>query len=204
MSSSYKDDWQDYFRSLYIPREEIELATNNFANENLLTRGSSCEVYNGQLSQSGDFINIVARKCRQVSIFASELAVLQHLKHKNIVSVFKYTESKDADAGIIINKYEANESLNKHINSPTLTWMQRLRICVGVAHALGYLHHDAYQNHYVIHGNIKSSKILLDHNWEPKLHGFGFGVKLRTHELHLTNNYNCSLHHMDPAYEDTR
>ncbi|KAI7731914.1 hypothetical protein M8C21_027235, partial [Ambrosia artemisiifolia] len=204
MSSSYKDmDFVDYLYLLKIPIEEIKLATNNFADENLLTRGTSYQVYKGQLSQqSGDLINIVARKSRQLSIVGNELAVLTDLNHKNIVSVFKWTV--DEDETTIINKYEANESLNKHISSPTLTWMQRLRICVGVAHTLGYLHHDAYENYHVIHGNIKSSKILLDHNWEPKLHGFGFAVELRKHELHLTSNYNRSLHHMDPAYEDTR
>ncbi|KAJ0511656.1 putative protein kinase RLK-Pelle-LRR-I-1 family [Helianthus annuus] len=193
----------EYVKSLEIPIEEIEYATNNFADENLLTRGSSFHVYKGQLLlQQGDSINIVARKCPQSLIVATELGFLQHLKHKNIVSPYKFSETEDE--GIVINKYEANESLDKHLGSPTLTWMRRLLICVGVAHALSYLHYDAKENHYVIHGNIKSSKILLDHNWEPKLHGFKFAVKARKHHIHLTNKYNGSLHYMDPAYEDTR
>ncbi|KAJ0511663.1 putative protein kinase RLK-Pelle-LRR-I-1 family [Helianthus annuus] len=201
MSSSTEDmDFEEYVDYLYIPIEEIELATNNFSDENLLTRGSSFNVYKGQLLlQQGDSVNIVARKCRQLAIFSTEVNVLKDLKHKNIVSTYKWT-----DKGIIINKYEANESLDKHLSSPTLTWMRRLLICVGVAHALSYLHYDAAENQYAIHGNIRSSKILLDHNWEPKLHGFKFAVKARKHHLHLTGKYNGSLHYMDPAYEDTR
>ncbi|KAJ0736021.1 putative protein kinase RLK-Pelle-LRR-I-1 family [Helianthus annuus] len=199
-------DYDEYIDSLEIPLEEIEYATNNFADENLLTRGSSFEVYRGQLLHSGDLINIVARKCSQFAVAVNEVRLLLDLKHKNIASIFKLV-SKDMDKDdkvFIINKYEANESLDKHLGSPTLTWMQRLLICVGVAHALSYLHYDAKENHYVIHGNIRSSKILLDHNWEPKLHGFKFAVIARKHHLHLTSKYNGSLHYMDPTYEDTR
>ncbi|KAF5784133.1 putative protein kinase RLK-Pelle-CR4L family [Helianthus annuus] len=207
-SSTQEMNFEEYVRSLLIPIEEIEYATNNFADENLLTRGSSFHVYKGQLLlQQGDSINIVARICPQWVIVDTELMFFQHLKHKNIVSTYKWTLKdidKDDEAFIIINKYEANESLDKHLGSPTLTWMQRLLICVGVAHAPSYLHYDAGENHYLIHGNIRSSKILLDHNWEPKLHGFKFAVIAKTHHLHLTGKYNGSLHYMDPAYEDTR
>ncbi|KAF5783880.1 putative protein kinase RLK-Pelle-L-LEC family [Helianthus annuus] len=207
MSSSTQEmGFGEYYDSLKIPIEEIELATNNFADENLLTRGSSFEVYRGQLLQQGDSINIVARKCRQRVIVGTEFVVLKDLKHKNIVSIYKWTDKdvdKDDEVFIIINKYETNESLDKHLGSPTLTWMQRLLICVGVARALNYLHYDASENQYVIHGNVKSSKILLDHNLEPKLHGFKFAVIARKHHLHLTGKYNGSLHYMDPAYEDT-
>ncbi|KAL9999210.1 putative protein kinase RLK-Pelle-LRR-I-1 family [Helianthus debilis subsp. tardiflorus] len=202
-SSTQKMDFGEYVDSLEIPVEEIEYATNNFSDDNLLTRGSSFHVYKGQLLlQQGDSINIVARKCPQWVIFGNEVAVLKDLKHENIVSIYKLA-ARD-DEGIVINKYEANESLDKHLSSPTLTWMQRLLICVGVARALSYLHYNAFENHYVIHGNIKSSKILLDHNWEPKLHGFKFAVQARKHHLYLTSKYNGSLHYMDPAYEDTR
>ncbi|KAM0065677.1 putative protein kinase RLK-Pelle-LRR-I-1 family [Helianthus debilis subsp. tardiflorus] len=201
MSSSTQEmNFGEYIDSLEIPIEEIELATNNFSDDNLLTRGTSYHVYKGQLLlQQGDSINIVARKCKESSIFFNEIILLKNLEHKNIISIYKLV-----DEGIIINKYEANESLHKHLSSPTLTWMRRLLICVGVARALSYLHFDGAENHYVIHGNIRSSKILLDHNWEPKLHGFKFAVLARKHHLHLTGNYNGSLHYMDPAYEDTR
>ncbi|XP_022040052.1 uncharacterized protein LOC110942571 isoform X4 [Helianthus annuus] len=202
-SSTQEMAYHEYIRSLKIPREEIELATNNFSDDNFLTQGTTYTVYKGQLLlQQGDSINIVARKCPQSVILVTEVEVLKDLKHKHIVSIYKLSGTEDE--GIIINKYEANESLDKHLSSPTLTWMRRLHICVGVAHALSYLHYDAAENHYVIHGNIRSSKILLDHNWEPKLHGFKFAVKARKHHLHLTGKYNGSLHYMDPAYEDTR
>ncbi|KAJ0736020.1 putative protein kinase RLK-Pelle-LRR-I-1 family [Helianthus annuus] len=207
-SSTQEMNAREYLDSLEIPIEEIEYATNNFSDENLLTQGTTYKVYKGQLLlQQGDSISIVARKCPQTVIVGNEIEVLRHLKHKNIVSIYKLVMKvidEDDVVFIIINKYEANQSLDKHLSSPTLTWMQRLLICAGVAHALSYLHYDAQENHYVIHGNIRSSKILLDHNWEPKLHGFKFAVEARKHHLHLTGKYNGSMHYMDPAYEGTR
>ncbi|KAM0002058.1 putative protein kinase RLK-Pelle-CrRLK1L-1 family [Helianthus debilis subsp. tardiflorus] len=207
MSSSPKDtctmSWEEYTDSLYIPYEEIESATNDFADENFLAQGTSFKVYKGQLLQSGDFINIVARRSHQTELMIKELLSSKSIKHKNIASVFKYTGKNDEV--FIINKHEVNGSLEKHLSGPTLTWRRRLHICVRIAHALKYLHHDVLDgNRCIIHGTIKSSKILLDHNWEPKLHGFGFAFNTNRHHLHITSKYNGSLQYMDPAYESTR
>ncbi|KAL8238286.1 hypothetical protein R6Q59_019367 [Mikania micrantha] len=207
MSSSSEDtsvmSMEDFVDFLLIPYVKIESATNNFAIDNLLTQGSSFKVYRGQLlQQSGNLINIVARISLRVGMALNEMRISKYIKHKNIVSVYKITSKKNNEA-IIINKMEANGSLEKHLSDTTLTWMQRLKICVGVAQALKYLHNDASDNHYIIHGNIKSSKILLDHNWEPKLHGFKFGCRAKKHFLHLTK-YNGSVQYMDPAYGNTR
>ncbi|KAF5790183.1 putative protein kinase RLK-Pelle-CrRLK1L-1 family [Helianthus annuus] len=70
-----------------------------------------------------------------------------------------------------------NGSLKEHLNSPNLTWTQRLKICVGVARALSYLHYDQSRGYGVIHLNINSSTILLNENWEPKLSGFKVSIK---------------------------
>ncbi|KAK9050844.1 hypothetical protein SSX86_030187 [Deinandra increscens subsp. villosa] len=211
MSSSHeKNDvaamsLMEYDEFLEIPFDEIVSATDNFSYENLLTQGTSFTVYKGQLlEQSGDLINIVVRRCPQKIVAANELIMIKNLKHKNIVSPFKAGQDENGQGFIIINKHEANGSLDKHLSDPTLTWMQRLHICVGVARALSYLHNDVEDNRYVLHGNIKSSKILLDHNWEPKLHGFGFAIRAKKHHLHVTGIYKGSLQYMDPTYENTK
>nr|XP_043611700.1 uncharacterized protein LOC122583349 [Erigeron canadensis] len=183
--------------------EDIKSATNNYADENLVKQTTSSNIYKGRLVQtSGEVINIVVRRCTQLHIAANEIIMLKDLRHENILPIFKFCEM--VDTLVIINKHEANESLDKHLSCSTLGWMQRLHICVGIARALTYLHYDAEVNHCVIHGNIKSSKILLDHDWEPKLHGFGFAVRAKRNQLYNTDKYNRSLYYMDPAYEHTR
>nr|XP_043629857.1 receptor-like protein kinase FERONIA [Erigeron canadensis] len=197
----------EYLASIKISLEEIESATNNFNDENLITQTSSSKIYKGRLIQSsGEFDNIVVRICMQLHIVVNEVIILKDLRHKNIAPILKISQPVNDNVVIIINKYEANESLDKHLSSgSTLSWMQRLHICVGIADALSYLHYDAIGNQStVIHGNIKSSKILLDQDWEPKLHGFGFAVRAKRNQIYLTNQYNGSLQYMDPAYETTR
>jgi serine/threonine protein kinase len=105
----------------------------------------------------------------------------------------------------IIYKREANGSLKKYLSDQTLTWMQRLKICVGGAKALSYIHHDPERDFSVIHCNIRSSKILLDDEREPKLSGFEHSLKntvARRHRLILTRDIVKNVY-LDPKYEKT-
>lgn len=56
-----------------------------------------------------------------------------------------------------------------------LDWATRLKIALGVAKALRYLH-DEYGKQKIAHGNIKSSNILLDENHHPLVADFGLAL----------------------------
>ncbi|MFS7913163.1 putative protein kinase RLK-Pelle-CrRLK1L-1 family [Helianthus anomalus] len=103
--------------------------------------------------------------------------------------------------------YEAkNGSLKEHLNRSNLTWTQRLKICVGVARALSYLHYDERRGYGVIHLNINSSTILLDENWEPKLSGFKVSIKQsfnRIDQVVLSEPIG-TMGYMDPEIEKTK
>ncbi|GJW08866.1 kinase-like domain, phloem protein 2-like protein [Tanacetum coccineum] len=83
--------------------------------------------------------------------------------------------------------------------------MQRLKICVGVANALSFIHYDPGRDFSVIHCNITSSNILLDDKWEPKLSGFELSLKntvARRHRLLLTRDVVTNAY-LDPKYKKT-
>ncbi|XP_035836294.1 uncharacterized protein LOC110889018 isoform X5 [Helianthus annuus] len=169
------------FAHLQIPLEDVVKATNNFHHDNIIGRGGLGHVYKGQLQRSGELIKISALRLDRkhgggVVEFWTEVSMLSDLKHPNIVSIVGYCDEKDEK--IVVTMYEAkNGSLKEHLNSSNLTWTQRLKICVGVARALSYLHYDEGRGYGVIHLNINNTTILLDENWEPKLSGFKVSIK---------------------------
>nr|XP_043627228.1 uncharacterized protein LOC122598806 [Erigeron canadensis] len=173
------------FAHLKIPLEEVVKATNNFDEKYVIGEGDFGKVYRGQLLlSSGKLVNIAARrldlKQGQGDVeFWTEISVLSSLKHENIVSLIGFCDEK-GEKIIILNKHEASKgSLSEYLTDPSLTWIQRLKICLGVARALQHIHNveGLLGDHSVIHRNINSSTVLLDDNWEAKLSGFEFSIK---------------------------
>ncbi|KAL8259753.1 hypothetical protein R6Q59_027706 [Mikania micrantha] len=165
--------------SIRIPLKDIKDATNNFADENLIRQeDGKRKIYKGLLlSRSEQHIDIVAvcfdRKntWRRKTEFMKEITMLCGLNNQNLASIVGFCE-EDGEM-IIITKFEPKGSLDQYLSDPTtLTWTQRLQICLGIAHALSYIHYHKGRSFSIIHTNVKSSKILLDDKWEPKLFGF--------------------------------
>nr|GEY34463.1 protein kinase-like domain, phloem protein 2-like protein [Tanacetum cinerariifolium] len=88
-----------------------------------------------------------------------------------------------------------------------LTWVRRLEICVGIAHALSYIYYDKPRDFSVIHRSIDSATVLLNDDLEPKLHYFDRSVKIKTsqrnHSFH-TNKLEYASGYGDPTYIKTK
>uniref|UniRef100_A0A251TE84 Protein kinase domain-containing protein n=2 Tax=Helianthus annuus TaxID=4232 RepID=A0A251TE84_HELAN len=198
------------FAHLQIPLEDVVKATNNFHHDNIIGRGGLGLVYKGQLQRSGELITISALRLDRkhgggVVEFWTEVSMLSNLKHPNIVSIVGFCDEKHEK--IIVTTYEAkNGSLKEHLNSPNLTWTQRLKICVGVARALSYVHYDEGRGYGVIHLNINSSTILLNENWEPKLSGFKVSIKQSLNRMNqvVLSEPIGTIGYVDPEIEKTK
>ncbi|KAJ9566723.1 hypothetical protein OSB04_002689 [Centaurea solstitialis] len=70
------------------------------------------------------------------------------------------------------NLHASRGSLDRH-SAATLTWLQRLSICLAAARGLNYLHDPKETQQRVLHCDIKSSNILLDENWNAKVSDLG-------------------------------
>ncbi|KAL8259763.1 hypothetical protein R6Q59_027716 [Mikania micrantha] len=199
--------FDEKFNYRKIPLKNIQTATNNFADENIIGRDGFGNEYKGQLLdlKSGQLIDIVARRLdsrygQGIKQFQTEIMMLSSLKHQNLVFIVGYCDEEDEK--IIVNKFEVNGRLHVRLSdSFTLTWTRRLRICLGIARALSYIHYDKVRSFSVIHRDVKCSKILLDDRWEPKLSGFELStMQLAARRFGLVLVDPCDTRgYMDPA-----
>ncbi|GKB89023.1 kinase-like domain-containing protein [Tanacetum coccineum] len=177
------------FAHLKIPLENVLSATNNFGENYFWGETSFGNHYTGQLMWSGESIDIHAnrwnkeRDDEKEQQFWMDISMLSSLKHKNLVSLVGFCDENDEK--IIIIKLETSGSLDNYLSDTMmLTWMRRLEICVGVAHALSYIHYDEHRDYSVIHRNIESETILLNDSWEPKLSEFRLSMKIEASQRH--------------------
>ncbi|KAJ0768848.1 putative protein kinase RLK-Pelle-CrRLK1L-1 family [Helianthus annuus] len=164
------------FDHLKVRLEDIKLATNNFSDNNVIGRGGFGKVYRGELYLPGGQRMVcfkrLDRRLGQGNVeFFKEISLLSRYRHVNLVSLLKICI--EGDELILVYDYEARGSLDRYLSEPGLTWAQRLKICVGVAHAINYLHGPGDTRQRVLHRDIKSSNILLNENWTAKVSDFG-------------------------------
>ncbi|KAL4565077.1 hypothetical protein LXL04_029160 [Taraxacum kok-saghyz] len=199
------EDFLKEFQHLKIQLEEIKSATNNFDISNVIGKGGFGMVYKGVLSHFKEQ-NTVAfkrldRNCGQGDPeFWKEILMLSHYTHKNPISLLGFCD-EDGEK-ILVYEHASNGSLDRHLSSCTLTWRQRLKICVEAATGLCYLHDPNGTQHRVIHRDIKSSNILLDENWEAKISDMGLSKIGPANQQHsfLATNVASTFGYVDPTY----
>ncbi|KAI3904154.1 hypothetical protein MKW98_021740 [Papaver atlanticum] len=107
--------------------------------------------------------------------FISEVEMIGKIKHPNIVRLRAYYFASDEK--LLVSDFISNGSLYSALHGgPSsslmpLSWSVRLKIIQGSARGLAYIHECSPRKY--VHGNIKSSKILLDEDLQPYISGFG-------------------------------
>lgn len=190
------------FYCLKISFAELQSATNNFDKNLIVGSGGFGMVFKGVLR---DNIKVAVKRgvpgSRQgLPEFQTEITVLSQIRHQHLVSLVGYCEEQSEM--ILVYEYMEKGPLKKHLYGsglPPLTWKQRLEICIGSARGLHYLHTGFAQG--IIHRDIKSTNILLDENYVPKVADFGLsrsGPCLN--ETHVSTGVKGSFGYLDPEY----
>ncbi|XP_051127625.1 probable serine/threonine-protein kinase PBL7 [Andrographis paniculata] len=156
---------------------ELAAATNNFMPECLLGEGGFGRVYKGQLESTGQVVAVkqLDRNGLQGNReFLVEVLMLSLLHHSNLVNLIGYCA--DGNQRLLVYEYMPLGSLEDHLHDlpldkEPLDWNTRMKIAAGAAKGLEYLHDKA--NPPVIYRDLKSSNILLDEGYFPKLSDFG-------------------------------
>ncbi|XP_076915876.1 putative serine/threonine-protein kinase PBL22 isoform X1 [Bidens hawaiensis] len=196
------------FDHLRVPLDDIKLATNNFSAKNYINKGGFGKVYKGELMHHGKLVMVAIKRLDRTygqgsREFWKEIMMLSHYKHKNLVSLLGFCETRGEK--ILVYEYLSNKSLDMYLSDTNLSWIQRLKICIGAARGLEYLHNPSGTMQRVLHRDIKSSNILLDEKWSPKISDFGlskFGPANQEHTF-LVSDVVGTIGYCDPLYIDT-
>ncbi|XP_050206377.1 serine/threonine-protein kinase PBS1 [Mercurialis annua] len=156
---------------------ELAAATKNFRQESFLGEGGFGRVYKGRLETTGQVVAVkqLDRNGLQGNReFLVEVLMLSLLHQPNLVNLIGYCA--DGDQRLLVYEFMPLGSLEDHLHDlppdkEPLDWNTRMKIAAGAAKGLEYLHDKA--NPPVIYRDFKSSNILLDEGFQPKLSDFG-------------------------------
>nr|GMC96704.1 PTI1-like tyrosine-protein kinase At3g15890 [Ipomoea batatas] len=184
--------------------KELHSATNGFSEDNKLGEGGFGSVYWGKTS---DGLQIAVKKLKSMNNskaemeFAVEVEVLGRVRHKNLLGLRGYCAGNEQR--LIVYDYMPNLSLLSHLHGQyarevQLDWKKRMRVAIGSAQGLLYLHHEATP--HIVHRDVKASNVLLDSNFEPLVADFGFAKLIPEGVSHMTTRVKGTLGYLAPEY----
>ncbi|XP_058113300.1 inactive protein kinase SELMODRAFT_444075-like [Magnolia sinica] len=154
---------------------EMEAATDGFSNENFLAEGGYGPVYKGVLAD-GQVVAVKQHKmvsAQGASEFCAEVEVLSCAQHRNLVMLVGYCMEEE---WLLVYEFACNGSLNNHLygkeSKEVMAWKDRLKVAIGAARGLRYLHEDCRVG-CIVHRDLRPNNILLTHDFEPMVGDFG-------------------------------
>ncbi|WJX36215.1 hypothetical protein P8452_24117 [Trifolium repens] len=186
--------------------KELENATDGFAEGNVIGEGGYGIVYRGIL-QDGSVVavkNLLNNKGQAEKEFKVEVEAIGKVRHKNLVGLVGYCA--DGAQRMLVYEYVDNGNLEQWLHGDVgpvspLTWDIRMKIAVGTAKGLAYLHEGLEPK--VVHRDVKSSNILLDKKWNAKVSDFGLAKLLGSGKSYVTTRVMGTFGYVSPEYAST-
>ncbi|KAL0732572.1 hypothetical protein Bca4012_008781 [Brassica carinata] len=192
------------FRKMSFTEDDI---IDSIKEENLIGRGGCGDVYRVVLSDGKELavkhirsssntdknfsstLPILTEKEGRSKEFETEVQTLSSIRHLNVVKL--YCSITSDDSSLLVYEYMPNGSLYDMLHSAckksNLGWETRYDIALGASKGLEYLHHG-YERP-VIHRDVKSSNILLDESFKPRIADFGLAKILQANNGGLDSTH---------------
>ncbi|KAL8258743.1 hypothetical protein R6Q59_026696 [Mikania micrantha] len=166
---------------------DLKSATKGFNRSLVIGEGGFGCVYRGVINAAGEgndgdqWLDVAIKQLSRNGFqghkeWINEVNILGVVNHPNLVKLVGYC-AEDDERGIqrlLVYELMQNKSLEDHLLGrvgSTLSWMTRLQIAQGAARGLAYLHEE--MDFQLIFRDFKTSNILLDEDFNPKLSDFG-------------------------------
>ncbi|RVW24986.1 putative LRR receptor-like serine/threonine-protein kinase RFK1 [Vitis vinifera] len=154
--------------------KQIKNATNNFDSANKIGEGGFGPVFKGLLSDG-------------TTVAVKQLS----------------SGSRQGDQLLLVYEYMENNSLARALFGPEnsqliLDWPTRLKICIGIAKGLAFLHEESRLK--IVHRDIKATNVLLDRDLNPKISDFGLARLDDGGKSHISTRIAGTIGYMAPEY----
>ncbi|KAK4424137.1 putative LRR receptor-like serine/threonine-protein kinase [Sesamum alatum] len=157
--------------------QQILQATGELNDANLIKHGHSGDLFCGRLE---DGIPIIIKKIDLHSsvkkeAYMLELELFSKVSHPRLVPLLGHCLENENDK-FLVYKHMPNGDLSTALFKKTnpdddslqsLDWITRLKIAIGAAEGLSYLHHECTPP--LVHRDVQASSILLDDKYEVRL-----------------------------------
>ncbi|KAG6419407.1 hypothetical protein SASPL_121629 [Salvia splendens] len=185
---------------------DLQIATNRFSAENIIGEGGYGVVYRGRLVNGSEvavkkLLNNLGQAEKE---FRVEVEAIGHVRHKNLVRLLGYCI--EGVQRMLVYEYVNNGNLEQWLHGAmrqqgSLTWEARMKVLLGTAKALAYLHEAIEPK--VVHRDIKSSNILITDDFNAKVSDFGLAKMLESGESHITTRVMGTFGYVAPEYANT-
>ncbi|KAK9289016.1 hypothetical protein L1049_017487 [Liquidambar formosana] len=191
---------------LRLKPADILSATDNFSKTYIIGDGGFGTVYRALLPEGR---TIAVKRLNGGHLhgdreFLAEMETIGKVKHENLVPLLGYCVF--GEERFLIYEYMENGSLDVWLRNradavEALDWPTRFKICLGSARGLAFLHHGFVP--HIIHRDIKSSNILLDGRFEPRVSDFGLARIISAYESHVSTILAGTFGYIPPEYGQT-
>ncbi|NP_001274956.1 BRASSINOSTEROID INSENSITIVE 1-associated receptor kinase 1-like precursor [Solanum tuberosum] len=186
---------------------ELQVASDNFSNRNILGRGGFGKVYKGRLAD-GSLVAVKRLKEERTQggelQFQTEVGMISMAVHRNLLRLRGFCMTPTER--VLVYPYMENGSVASRLrerpeSEPPLDWPKRKRIALGSARGLAYLHDHCDPK--IIHRDVKAANILLDEEFEAVVGDFGLAKLMDYKDTHVTTAVRGTIGHIAPEYLST-
>ncbi|XP_012085195.1 receptor-like serine/threonine-protein kinase ALE2 isoform X2 [Jatropha curcas] len=189
-----------------FPYAVLEKATEKFSSKRILGEGGFGRVYHGTMEDGSEVaVKLLTRDNQNGDReFIAEVEMLSRLHHCNLVKLIGICI--EGRIRCLVYELVRNGSVESHLHGPDkrkgpLDWDARLKIALGAARGLAYLHEDS--NPRVIHRDFKASNVLLEEDFTPKVSDFGLAREATEGSNHISTRVMGTFGYVAPEYAMT-
>ncbi|KAJ4728364.1 Kinase family protein [Melia azedarach] len=185
---------------------ELEKATEKFSSRRILGEGGFGRVYRGTMEDGTEVaVKLLTRNNQNGDReFIAEVEMLSRLHHRNLVKLIGICI--EGRTRCLVYELVHNGSVESHLHGidkkrGPLDWEARMKIALGAARGLAYLHEDS--NPRVIHRDFKASNVLLEDDFTPKVSDFGLAREATEGSQHISTRVMGTFGYVAPEYAMT-